>query len=107
MVKKFFIIVAVVFGISSCNNQLAELQDTIGGVLPYRTIGLTEPEILSIMYGSDNELTEEEGEQILKDFIFEQSESRASSSITLRDKEVIGEFPIASRSDLNLEAVLK
>ena len=104
MVKKFFIIVAVVFGISSCNNQLAELQDTIGGVLPYRTIGLTEPEILSIMYGSDNELTEEEGEQILKDFIFEQSESRASSSITLRDKEVIGEFPIASRSDLNLAA---
>lgn len=105
MKLNYFLIGLLSIGIlSSCSQQSEDLSDTIGGVLPAKTIGLTEPELLSIMYGSNNELSVEEGEDVLRDFMSEQSKSRASESIVLKDKEVINELSSQSRSGLNKDA---
>lgn len=92
----------------SCSQDLSEdNQLNEGGILPSQTIGLTEPELLSIVYDSDNELSELEVTNILSDFITENNVSRGVlPSFILKNKETINEKVASTPTvDLNRDHV--
>lgn len=63
----------------SCTQNLEEgAQDNGGNLLHRLAIGLTEPELLSIAYDSNNDLSEEAATDILADFIAENNVSISS-----------------------------
>ena len=94
----FLWLIAIVM-ISSCSQQGDEPSEVIGGILPSGTIGLTEPEMLSIMFGSDNELTEEEADSILSSFMDENPSSRSQQSFKRDSKEVVSTSKSRTRSN--------
>lgn len=72
----------------------------IEGGLPKRTIGLTEPELLSIMYDSDNELTKNEADSILSDFMLNEYGTSSQLPFRLISKEEIPFSEANIRSDV-------
>lgn len=75
----------------SCTQNLEEgAQDNGGNLLHRLAIGLTEPELLSIAYDSNNDLSEEAATDILADFIAENNVSRSSMpTFCLKNKYTI------------------
>lgn len=84
----------------SCTQNLEEGDQDNGGNLLHRVaIGLTEPELLSIAYDSDNDLSEEAATDILSDFIAANNVSGSSmSTFSLTNKFTINEVNNATRS---------
>lgn len=84
----------------SCTQNLEEgAQDNGGNLLPRLTIGLTEPELLSIAYNSDNDLSEDAAADILSDFIADNNKSRgAIPTFSLKSKYSINEKNSSTRS---------
>lgn len=84
----------------SCSQDLGE-DDQLnkGGGRPSQTIGLTEPELLSIVYDSNNELSESEVTNILSDFVTDNNVSRGiSPSFILKNKITINEKVVSTRA---------
>lgn len=95
--KKIFIFGILLSCIAiSCTQNLEEGDQDNGGNLLHRVaIGLTEPELLSIAYDSDNDLSEEAATDILSDFIAANS---SMSTFSLTNKFTINEVNNATRS---------
>lgn len=99
--KKIFIFGILLSCITiSCTQNLEEGDQDNGGNLLHRVaIGLTEPELLSIAYDSDNDLSEEAATDILSDFIAANNVSRNSmSTFSLTNKFTINEVNNATCS---------
>lgn len=86
--------------IAACSDKNESVDEVIGGVLRPNTIGLTTPEYLSIAFGSDNELSEAETNDILNSFLSEQNNTRSTSCVVnLKNKTVIkGKSSATTRS---------
>ena len=84
----------------SCTQNLEEgAQDNGGNLLHRLAIGLTEPELLSIAYDSNNDLSEEAATDILADFIAENNVSRSSMpTFCLKNKYTINAKNNSTRS---------
>ena len=98
--KKIFIFGILLSCIAiSCTQNLEEGDQDNGGNLLHRVaIGLTEPELLSIAYDSDNDLSEEAATDILSDFIAANNVSSSMSTFSLTNKFTINEVNNATRS---------
>ena len=97
--KLFHILLGLLFiGVTtSCSQQFDDSSDIIEGGLPTQTIGLTEPELLSIMYDSENDLSASEVDSIISDFITENKKTKDADNFKLVSKENVVSSSTRSR----------
>lgn len=102
--KKYLGLACLFITAISCNQQDME-EPLIDGVLPKQTIGLTEPEYLSIAFDTDNELSETEATDILNDFAAEKSVTKSTTpTFKLTNKIIVhGKSPSTRSGIINPE----
>lgn len=97
-----FLLLLLIGVTMSCSQQFDDTSKVIEGGLPEQTIGLSQPELISIMYGSDNELSSSEVDSVLFDFVYTKGHTITADAVKITSKEDFVSSSTSSRSNQSL-----